>query len=340
MICELGMGIIEETIRLENTGRTPVAPVITSKREKFSEVVKNSESVLKKFDGFLLHPAVFDSGWVYLPSKPSLGEPVQIIKDIDGYDDLCDFGPVEYAFKIHKENDLIVDLEKRLAETPGLVSSFVEETGGWGVASYCGAMGITPIGYISYYRGFNETMRDMAKDQQKIYNTAMIIAKMYPKFLAEFAKSCKVPRVWVSFTNATPAIVGDYYFDKIVWPTTKTMLEGMIKEGVMPIIQFEENAKNLKFLTQLPPKSYIVHISRDSDLLRVSETLANQAAVMGNFKVPADQEEGSRIRDLAGRLASGTPKNLIISTDGGEPFILTSHNVEKLSTLEPFLNKG
>ncbi|MDH7555679.1 MAG: hypothetical protein QHG94_01900, partial [Candidatus Methanosuratincola sp.] len=153
-------------------------------------------------------------------------------------------------------------------------------------------------------------------------------------------KSCKVPRVWISFTNATPGIVGDYYFEKIVWPSTKTMLEVMIKEGVVPIIQFEENAKNLKFLTQLPPRSYIVHVSRDSDLLKVSETLANQAAVMGNFKVPADQEEENRIRDLADRLKSGAPKNLIVSTDGGEPFILTSHNVEKLSTLEPFLKKG
>ncbi|MEM2126001.1 MAG: uroporphyrinogen decarboxylase family protein [Candidatus Methanosuratincola sp.] len=333
------MGIIEETIRLENTGRIPVAPVITSKREKFVEVVKSNESVLKKFDGFLLHPAVFDSGWVYTPSKPSLREPMQIIKDIDGYEELSDFGPVEYAMKIHKENDLMVDLEKRLAETPNLVSGFVEETEDWGVANYCGAMGITPIGYISYYRGFNETMRDMAKDQQKIYSTAMIIAKMYPKFLAEFAKSCKVPRVWISFTNATPAIVGDYYFDKIVWPTTKIMLEGMMKEGVVPIIQFEENVKNMKFLTQLPPRSYAVHISRDSDLLRVSEMLSNQATIMGNFKVPADQEEENRIRDLAGRLASGVPKNLIVSTDGGEPFILTSHNVEKLSTLDPFLKK-
>ncbi len=334
------MGIIEETIKLENTGRVPIAPVITSKRENFEGVVKSNESLLKKFDGLLLHPAIFESGWVYTPSKPSLREPVKIIKDVDGYDDLSDLGPVEYALKIHREHDLMVDLEKRLAETPGLVSSFVEETESWGVASYCGAMCITPIGYISYYRGFNDTMKDMARDQQKVYSAAMTIAKMYPKFLSEFAKSCKVPRVWVSFTNATPAIVGDYYFDKIVWPTTKTMLEGMIKEGVVPIVQIEEDVKNLKFLTQLPPRSYAVHISKDSDLLRVTEMLANQAAVMGNFKVPADREEESRIRDFAGKLKSGAPKNLIVSTDGGEPFILTFHNAEKLSTLDPFLNKG
>ncbi|MBC7120648.1 MAG: hypothetical protein H5T33_03595 [Candidatus Methanosuratus sp.] len=76
---------MEEALRLNSLGRIPVAPVITSKREKFLEL-KNSESVLKRFDRFLLHPAVFDSGWIYTPSKPSLREPAQIIKDIDGYD--------------------------------------------------------------------------------------------------------------------------------------------------------------------------------------------------------------------------------------------------------------
>ncbi len=209
-----------------------------------------------------------------------------------------------------------------------------------GVAYYCGVMGITPIGYITYYRGFNKTMRDIAKEQQKVYNAAMDIARLYPKFLAGFAKSCKVPRAWVSFANATSAIVGDYYFEKIVWPTTKTMLEGLIKEGVVPIIQFEEDVKNLKFLGQLPKRSYIVHISGDSDMLKVTEALTNQAAVMGNFKVPADQEEEKRIIDIAGAVTSNAPKNLIISTEGGSPFILTSNNVKKLSALEPFLTKG
>ncbi|MEJ5292792.1 MAG: hypothetical protein WHS82_04260 [Candidatus Methanosuratincola sp.] len=334
------MGIIEERIRLEKTERAPVAPVITSKREAFSEVVKNNEPVLKRFDGFLLHPAVFDSGWVYIPSKPSIREPIKVIKEIDGYDDLCDFGPVEYALKVHKENDLIIDLEKKLGETPSVVSSFVEETEEWGVASYCGAMGITPVGYITYYRGFNETMRDMAKDHQKLYSTALAIAKMYPKFLAEFAKSCKVPRVWISFTNATPGIVGDYYFDKIVWPTTKIMLEGIIKEGVVPIIQYEERVNNIKFLTQLPPRSYALHISREADLFRVSEMLSNHAAVLGNFKVPADGEEEKRIRDFGNKLASDAPKNIILSTDGGEPFILTSHNANKLAALDPLLKES
>ncbi len=132
MICELETGIIEEALRLNSSGRIPVAPVITSKREKFLETVKNSESVLKRFDGFLLHPAVFDSGWIYTPSKPSLREPAQIIKDIDGYDELSDLGPVEYALKVHKENDLVTDLERRLAETPSVVSGFVEEVEEWG----------------------------------------------------------------------------------------------------------------------------------------------------------------------------------------------------------------
>lgn len=331
------MAAIDEAIRLGEIGKVPVAPVITSRRDAFPDVVKTHEALLRRFDGFLLHPAVFDSGWIYTPSKPSLREPIKVIKDSEGYDELCDLGPIDFGLKAHKENDLIPDLERRLADMPNTVSAFVEEHQSWEVAHYCGAMGITPIGYITYYRGFNETMKDMAKDQQTVYSAAMTIAKEYPKFLSELAKSCKVPRVWVSFANATPAIVGEYYFEKIVWPTARTMLEDLIKEGVTPIVQFEENVKNPKFLLQLPQKSCMVHLSGEADLLSLAKFLSGHAAVAGNFKVPADDEEKKRITQVASALASDAPKNLILSTEGGSPFILTAHNAEKLLALEPLL---
>ncbi|MDI9643733.1 MAG: uroporphyrinogen decarboxylase family protein [Candidatus Verstraetearchaeota archaeon] len=332
------MGIVEDALCLKETNRIAVAPVITARRELFEELARANESRLKRFDGFLLHPAVFDSGWVYLPSKPSLQEPVQVMKNLDDYEELSALGPVEYALKVHKERDFIQDLKDRLKSAPGVVANFVDETASWGVANYCGAMGITPIGFISYYRGFNDTMKDMARDQRAVLNAAMDLAVEYPKFLVEFAKSCKVPRVWVSFANATPAMVGDYYFERIVWPSAKTMIERIIKEGAMPIIQFDEEVKNLKFLAQLPPKAFAVHVSGDSDPIRDAQSLSGHAAVLGNFKVPADQPEQERIRAVKEKLSINKVKNLIVSTEGGSPFIMTEHNLEKVGVFEPFFS--
>lgn len=80
----------------------------------------------------MLHPA----GWVYLPSSPSIREPVPVIKDAKDYEELVELGPVEYSLKVHKEKNFVTDLKRRLEETPNEVASFVEEVKGWEVAFY------------------------------------------------------------------------------------------------------------------------------------------------------------------------------------------------------------
>ncbi|RSN72849.1 MAG: hypothetical protein DSO07_07480 [Thermoproteota archaeon] len=332
------MTIIDEVIRLKgDIGRIPVAPVITSRRELFEDLIRNNRSKLEGFDGFLLHPAVFDSGWVYLPSKPSLQEPIQVIKQFEDYDRLNELGPVEYAIEVHKEKDLLSDIEKRLKEAPQEVNRFVDEVSKWGIAFYCGALGVTPMGYITYFRGFYDAIKDLARDMTTMYKVAMNIAKKYPDFLVEFCKTSGVPRVWISFANATPSIVGDYYFDKIVWPSTKIMLENLINKGITPIIQFDEEIKNLKFLTQLPSRTFAVHLPSSSDLLGVVKMLSGSACVIGNLKIPPDDSELRRIDTLHKLLSEYKPRNLIISTGGESPFVMTADNIGELSIFNSFI---
>jgi len=314
--------------------------VVTSRRGLFEDLIRQNEGTIRRFDGFLLHPAVFDSGWVYLPSNPSIREPVPVIRGPGDYDELSTLGPLDYALKVHREKKLMPDLGNRLKESPSKVAGFVEEIGGWGVAFYCGAMGVTPVGYLSYFRGLNETLKDMARDQQAVYNVAMDIAGGYSRFIAEYARSCRVPRAWISFANATPAVVGDYCFGKVVWPSAKALIEGIIREGVTPIVQFDEEVRDLRFLTQLPRGSLIVHVSGDSDLIRDAGALSGFACVAGNFRIPADEAESRRIREVSGAVGTGRPGNLIISTDGGSPFILAGDNAPELSLLGAFRDGG
>lgn len=199
-----------------------------------------------------------------------------------------------------------------------------------------GAMGVTPIGYLSYFRGLIELLKDIAKDPWSIYNIAIDISSAYFKFLADFAKLCKIRRVWISFANATPAIVGEYYFEKIVWPSTKKLLEGLLKENITPIIQFDEEVKSLKFLSQIPRGSLIVHVSSDSNLIRHARELSDFACIAGNFKIPVDEREIMRINNVLKEVRTSNLSNLIISTDGGSPFILTKDNASELLVLELF----
>lgn len=332
------LGRIDQALRCERTDRVPVAPVITAKRELFESTVMNNASNLAKLDGFLLHPRVFDSGWIFVPSKPGMPEPVPIIKSIDEYDDISDLGPVEYGIKTHLEKGLVTDLKQRVKESPEAIRKFVEKTDGAGMAFYCGAMGITPMGYITYYRGVNEALKDMGKDLDKFLGASMDIATLYPDFLSEFAKAAGVNRVWISFAYATPTVVGNYYFERLVWKPAKTMLKALISKGIMPILQFDDKIDDFKFLKELPAKSFIVHLPPEADLFKAQEALKGFACIAGNLKLPTDDAEAGRTRQIADRLkAEGSKEGFVISTDGGSPFILTEHNANELKLLDWFM---
>jgi hypothetical protein len=322
---------VDDAIRLGGDGPPPLAPVITSQRDLFEGIVSEHEDLISMFDGFLLHPRVFDSGYLYVPTKPSMGEPVPTIKSTTEYDAISEMGPLDYALKVHKERDLVADLEGRLVESREAIGMFAENWEAKGVATYCGVMGIIPMGYLAYYRGFTDLLKDMVRDPGQFLGVSMDIADRYADFLAEYAKGAKVPRAWISFANSMPQTVGEYYFERYVWPPAKAMLKGLVKGGVTPILQFDEPIKDYKFLKELPPKTFIVHISNDTPLRKAIQEMGDFACIAGSLKMPTNDNELEAVRHLI--LEHKSTRGLILSTEGPSPFLMSRGKIEPLQLL-------
>jgi uroporphyrinogen-III decarboxylase len=320
---------IEQAVRLEKVDRLPIAPVITAKRDAFEKLVSVNRDLIRNFDGFLLHPMVFDSGYIYIPSKPSLPEPIPVIGSPDGYDEVSDLGPVDYAFKVHEERGLVVDLRERIKESSEAVRKFAERWDKEGVASYCGVMGVTPMGFLSYYRGLNEVLKDMGRDSNRFLRVSMDIAERYPVFLAEIAKEAKVQRACISFAYSSQNTVGKYYFERYIWPPAKTMIKSLISRGITPILQFDDPIADYKFLKELPPRTSMIHIGRETELIKAVENLKNFMCVVGNFQIPLREEEES-MKVLERIKAEDLVTGLVLSTEGDSPFILATGNIGHL----------
>jgi len=322
---------IEQALRLEKVDRLPIAPVITAKRDAFEKLVSENGDLIRSFDGFLLHPRVFDSGYLYIPSKPSLPEPVPVIGSLDGYDEVSDLGPADYAFKVHEEKELVTDLAERIRESSEAVKKFAERWDKEGVASYCGVLGVTPMGFLSYYRGLNEVLKDMGRESDRFLRVSMDIAERYPEFLAEIAKETTVQRACISFAYSSPSTVGKYYFERYVWPPAKAMIKGLIGRGITPILQFDDPIDDYKFLKELPPRTSMIHIGHETELLKAAEELKGFMCVVGNFQIPLGEEAAEESRKVLERIkAEDLVTGLVLSTEGNSPFILEAGNIEHL----------
>jgi hypothetical protein len=326
---------IQKAIGLEDLDRLPVAPVITGHRDAFEGLIQKYEGLIREFDGFILHPKVFDSAYVYLPSKPSLPEPRPLIKSMDDYDDLSALGPLDFALKAHREAGLVNDLYERMQQSADQIKKFNEIWEGRGVPSYCGVMAITPMGYLSYYRGISEALKDMGRDSSRFLSVSMDIAQRYPDFLEEYTKITGIPRVWISFAYSSPMTAGKYYFERYVWPPAKFMIKTLVAKGITPILQFDEPIEDYRFMKELPPRKCLLHINNDSELEKASEQLRGSICVAGNLPLSHSLEDLQRLLLRIKTLCFGT--GLILSTEGSSPFVLTDENVRELARYKQFL---
>jgi hypothetical protein len=326
---------IQQAIGLEGLDRLPVAPVITGHRDAFEGLVQKHEGLVREFDGFILHPKVFDSAYVYVPSKPSLPEPIPLIKSMEEYDDLSALGPLDFALKAHREAGLVKDLSQRMQQSADQIKKFNKIWEGRGVSSYCGVMAITPMGYLSYYRGIGEVLKDMGRDSSRFLSVSMDIAQRYPNFLEEYTKITGIPRAWVSFAYSSPMTAGKYYFERYVWPPAKSMIKTLVAKGITPILQFDEPVEDYRFLKELPPRKCLLHINNGQELEKASEQLAGSFCMAGNLPLSHSPEDLQRLMFRIKTLNFGT--GLIISTEGSSPFVLTDENVGELARYKQFI---
>lgn len=287
-----------------------------------------------EIDGFLLHPKTFYTGYIYVPCKAGQLEAIPVMKDIREYDEIVNEGVVNYSSRKHKEFDLIPDLEKKIDES-------VEEIKEWavmwerdiGISVYCSSLTIAPFGFIAYYRGLTECLKDVKKCREKVIDACFSIAEEIPDYVTKISNKIGIPRVWITFTYSTPDVLGGYFYE-FSWKPAKTMIERLISRGITPILQFDVDPSPMfKELSELPERKCIIHLSASTDILKAKRELGDKFCIAGNIEFEnLTKEEIEHL--LKGILKEITKKEgqkgLIISTSGGSPIILSKNNIDSL----------
>jgi uroporphyrinogen-III decarboxylase len=151
-----------------------------------------------------------------------------------------------------------------------------------------------------------------------------------------FIKLCelsKVRRLWLSFMNSTPEIVGPPNFSSFVWPTAKMMIEQLIDAKILPILQFDVDASPLfNYLKELPKGECLLHLDSSIDIIKAKESIGNHMCVMGNIsflKLATPEDVRAYCKDLINSV--GGKGGFILSSDN--PIVIEEEPIEKVKAI-------
>lgn len=331
----MGNILIEKAINLEKIERVPVAPVLTTYSRDVDRIDRIFENVINccKFDGFLLHPSVFITGYLYTPCKVGQREAVPTMRSPEEYDDISS-GVIGFVYRKHKMLNLIPDLEDKIQETMKVMRQFVNRwEGEKGVAVYCSSLAAAPFSFIAYHRGLTEALKDIVKYPERVMDACLAVAKELTDYVSGLVSDMEMRRVWISLTYSTPDILGGY-FTQFAWSPLKVMIKRFINMGITPIIQFDVDASSmLNVLKDLPPGKYAVHVSSSSDMLKVMKELDGFACTVGNIPL-SSLETAEDVKNYCKKILQGFKNTgFILSTDGGDPLIISDQYPPKLKVL-------
>jgi uroporphyrinogen decarboxylase len=329
---------IEMALRLDKPDRVPVAPIVTMHTPPdLRKAEENFEKIfveLGGYDGFFFWPTTLITGRAYTPGKLGAPEASTIMKDSNGYEELMDEGFMSYLSRAYKEQDLDPDIEKALTYAAEETSAFAKR---WEIERkvplYAGAMGIVPFGFLAYARGLTEIAKDVIRYSWKINRACNTIVDEMTELFIKLCELSKVRRLWLSFMNSTPEIVGPPNFSSFVWPTAKMMIEQLIDAKILPILQFDVDASPLfNYLKELPKGECLLHLDSSIDIIKAKESIGNHMCVMGNIsflKLATPEDVRAYCKDLINSV--GGKGGFILSSDN--PIVIEEEPIEKVKAI-------
>jgi hypothetical protein len=106
------------------------------------------------------------------------------------------------------------------------------------------------------------------------------------------------------------------------------MIKGLLERGITPILQFDDPIDDFKFLKELPPRTSIIHLTHETELLKAVEELKGFMCVVGNFQISLGEEALEDLRKVLERIkVENLVTGLILSTEGNSPFIFEASNI-------------
>ncbi|NLA75471.1 MAG: hypothetical protein GX846_08410, partial [Deltaproteobacteria bacterium] len=151
---------------------------------------------------------------------------------------------------------------------------------------YTLARGGVPIDTIgASLRGTVGTINDMYRQPEKLID---YIEREMPnaiRSIVETADITGIPCMYLPLHRGADSFMSEKQFLKFYWPYLKRVVEGLVAEGVVPVL-FAEGAYNsrLEIVKELPKASVIWHFDQ-TEIKRAKDILGSSACIMGNIPI-------------------------------------------------------
>jgi hypothetical protein len=151
---------------------------------------------------------------------------------------------------------------------------------------YVLARGGVPIDTIgASLRGTVGTINDMFRQPEVLIEYIERDMPNAIRTIVETADITGIPCLYMPLHRGADSFMSEKQFLKFYWPYLKRVVEGLVAEGVVPVL-FAEGAYNsrLEIVKDLPKASVIWHFDQ-TDIKRAKDILGSSACIMGNIPI-------------------------------------------------------
>jgi uroporphyrinogen-III decarboxylase len=156
-----------------------------------------------------------------------------------------------------------------------------------GIPPAAGSFAWTPYDLVGdTLRGTEGILMDMYDRPEQLEEA---VEKMIPIGIDMGVQGMKAsgnPFCWIWLHKGMDNFMSDEYYERFYWKSFKKMIEGMVAEGVVPMIYGEGPLRRrVKFFAELPKGTCMIHFEEASieDMKIAKETLRDVACISGNL---------------------------------------------------------
>lgn len=229
----------------------------------------------------------------------------------------------------------LLELSQEAERNGRLVGRYKQEMMQNGYPFVAGPMLFCAFDWISdCLRGLRGSSLDMYQVPNKLLALIdMVNATLVPGAVAS-ARQSGISGVVIFLHRGSDGFMSDEQFAKFYWPCLRSLILGLIKEGLRPIVYTEgDYSSRLRYFQDLPPKKFVMHY-QDIDRRLAKRLLGNISCFWGNVRTAVmctgtPQQVKDEVKELIDIF--GDTGGLVIDSGVGIPDESKPANVQALS---------
>lgn len=151
---------------------------------------------------------------------------------------------------------------------------------------YFGGFLEAPFDTFSCSRSFEPFIMDLMEAPELVAEAAQAAVPSFIKAAKNFTRVTGVRRFLIACHRTSNDFISPTMFRELALPSLKAVCEGMLAQGVLPILHCDGNwDKNVELLLELPGGGVTVQFDGASDIFRAKKILGNHVCIFGD--VPA-----------------------------------------------------